>query len=293
MHILTTSGFKDYQLLDSGHGQRLERVQDHTFVRPDPQCLWSPALPTGQWQAASAIFEKRLSGSREQWYYKKRLPDRWPVQYGHLTFYARCTPFKHLGFFPEQHLHWDWMTKLIAKANRPIKVLNLFAYTGIATSACASAGAQVTHVDASKPAITWARDNAIASNLDDKPIRWIEDDCLAFVQREARRGNKYDAILMDPPVYGHGPNGKPWDFMKDFPQLLQTCTSLLSPNPLFLLINAYAISASSIMLENMLKALMSKFGGQISAGELCLQESSARRNLLSTGLYARWSENSK
>ena len=287
MQILSTAGFPGYALLDSGNGQQLEKVHQWRFVRPDPQCIWQPHLPPSQWRGVDAQFIKTNSRN-EGWQLPRNFPVFWQMQYQKLTWQAKCTPFKHLGFFPEQHLHWDWMQQVLLSAHRPSKVLNLFGYTGLATLTCAAAGAQVTHVDASKPTLTWARHNAALSGLQNAPIRWIPDDCLKFVTREVNRHQTYDAIIMDPPAYGHAPNGKPWDFMKDFPELLKHCVSLLSDKPLFLLINAYTISASPLMLENLLRQATATLGGNISVGELCLQEQNSRKYLLSTGMFARW-----
>ena len=279
MHILATEGWKDYELLDSGDGYRFERFGSFRVVKPDPQAIWKKSLAKEVWDSADAIFEK------DTWV-KKEIPDSWLVTYQDLSFYAKLTPFKHTGIFPEQHLHWDFIKKSIAKKDNSPQILNLFAYTGIASLAAAAAGAQVTHVDASRPAITWAHENQDASHLSGKPIRWILDDVTRFVEKEVRRGKKYDGIIMDPPIYGHGPTGEVWDFPKNFPELTRLCTQLLSDEPLFIIINAYAISASSIMLENVLRDYLKK--GNIEIGELALKEKSQGR-LLSTGIFARWS----
>ena len=215
------------------------------------------------------------------------MPEKWLVHYGPLSFWAKLSPFKHTGIFPEQSVHWDWMMKRIENANRPISVLNLFAYTGLASLAAASAGAAVTHVDASRSAITWANENQEASQLKDKPIRWILDDVLKFVSREIRRGNKYDAIIMDPPIFGHGADGETWKFHDNFPELLHHCRQLLSEKPLFILINAYAISASGIMLGNVLTDMTAGLNGTITVGELALKQMKNSR-LLSTGIFSRW-----
>jgi 23S rRNA (cytosine1962-C5)-methyltransferase len=279
MHILMTEGWKDYELLDSGDGYRFERFGIYKIVKPDPQAIWKKSLTKDEWDSADAIFEK------DTWV-KKEIPDRWLVTYQGLSFYAKLTPFKHTGIFPEQHLHWDFIKKSLVKKNPSPQVLNLFAYTGIASLAAAVAGAHVTHVDASRPAITWAHENQEVSHLGDKPIRWILDDVTRFVEKEVRRGKKYDGIIMDPPIYGHGPTGEVWDFSKSFPELIRLCTQLLSDEPLFIIVNAYAISASSIMLENVLRDYLKK--GEIEIGELALKEKSLGR-LLSTGIFARWS----
>lgn len=330
MNVLTTKGWEDYALLDSGGGKRLERFGSYVLVRPDPQCIWSPTLPAADWEKADAVFEKKSDG-KEGWIRKSAVPERWLMKYKDLSFYAKLSPFKHTGVFPEQHLMWDWMSSVILPARlsggsanegshkidsslsvqndekeiaalpsiarhenntkelgtkHQINVLNLFGYTGIASLAAAVAGAKVTHVDASHPTIGWARENQEASGLTDKPIRWIPDDCVKFVAREVKRGVRYDGIIMDPPIFGHGPDGERWEFFDSFPHLLTLCKQVLTEKPLFIIINAYAISASSIMLENILQDTMRELGGEIESGELALEEESGR--LLSTGIFARW-----
>ena len=308
MLILTAPQWRDYELLDTGNGMRLERFGAYTLVRPDPQILWKPHLDASAWAKADAVFGKDRNG-KEKWVTKRAMPEKWLMQYNDIKFWAKMTPFKHTGVFPEQTVQWDWMKEKIVTAKRPINILNLFAYTGIASLVAASCGAKVTHVDASKPAISWAKENQTASGLSDKfipleassaltqselslgerpltgPIRWMVDDALKFTARELKRGVRYDGIIMDPPVYGHGPEGETWDFMKDFPKLLETCIQLLSDKPVFILVNAYAVSASALMLENVLGDI--GLGGTVEAGELALQEGTSDR-LLSTGIFGRW-----
>jgi len=286
MQILIPTNWTDYELLDSGNGQKLERFGQYTLVRPDPQIIWKQLLPQEEWTKADAVF-KRTTTDKGVWEDHERLPEKWLVHYGPLAFWAKLSPFKHTGIFPEQSVHWDWMMKSIKNAKRPISVLNLFAYTGLASLAAASAGANVTHVDASRAAITWAHENQEASKLKDKPIRWILDDVLKFVTREVRRNNKYDAIIMDPPIFGHGASGETWKFHDNFPELLQLCRQLLSKNPLFILVNGYAISASALMLENVLSDMTTGLNGTITVGELALQQKKQTR-LLSTGIFGRW-----
>lgn len=286
MDILIGHNWKDYALLDTGDGYRLERFGQFSLVRPDPQIIWSKSLPESVWQQADAKFIKQKDG-KEGWETKKSIPEKWLMHQGDVSFWVKKTPFKHTGIFPEQSVQWDWMKKKIENAGRQINVLNLFAYTGIATLVVAAAGAKVTHVDASRPTLSWAKENQTASNLVDKPIRWILDDAVKFCQREIKRGVRYDAILMDPPIYGHGPGGEKWQFHQSFPQLLKICKELFSDNPLFLLINAYAISSSALMLNNILSEHTNNLGGKITYGELALQEEQAKR-LLSTGIYAQW-----
>ncbi len=286
MKILSTPGWDDYVLLDSGDGLRLERFGAYRVVRPDPQIIWKPRLSPAEWKKADAIFDSE----KKQWIIKNHVPEKWLMHYKDLSFYAKLSPFKHTGVFPEQMLQWDWIVQKLKTAEKQNpKVLNLFGYTGIASLAAAKVNASVTHIDASRPTIGWARENQMASKLTDKPIRWILDDAMKFVQREVKRGVVYDGIIMDPPIYGHGPGGEKWDFNESFPKLLSLCRSILSKQPLFILVNAYAISASCLMLENVLNDYVSDLGGTIEVGELALEEQSAKR-LLSTGIFARWSK---
>lgn len=323
MNILTPQNWQEYELLDSGNGQRLEKFGQYILVRPDPQCIWKPSLPESEWKKADAIF-KKTSGEKGIWEKKTKLPEKWQMKYGELAFWVKLSPFKHTGVFPEQAVQWEWIKDQLSvfssqlsdssksvvsqsvsetdqqKTDKPtaenrqprtdnqINILNLFGYTGIASLAAAAAGAKVTHIDASYPTIGWARENQQLSGLDEKPIRWILDDAMKFCERELKRGVKYDGIIMDPPIYGHGPKGETWDFDKSFPKLMELCTKLLSDKPLFVIVNAYAISASAIMLENVLNDYLKDLGGNIESGELALQEKSDR--LLSTGIFARWSK---
>lgn len=283
----------DYELIDSGGRRRLERFGKYLLDRPDPEILWKKSLPGSEWQQADARFEKNWI-KNSSFGRKNHVPEKWTIDSNSLKFWLKLTPFKHTGIFPEQDWEWDFINKQITQyANNPINkgkilnVLNLFAYTGAATLFAAKAGAKVTHVDASRPAITWANENRELNGLADAPIRWIIDDALIFTGREVKRGVKYDAIIMDPPVYGHAPNGKPWDFSKDFPKLLENCRQILSDNPLFVLVNAYAVSTSPTTLQNTLSDYFHSFGGNIDGGELTLKEKSGGR-LLSTGIWTRW-----
>ncbi|MEN9407305.1 MAG: hypothetical protein RLZZ455_521 [Candidatus Parcubacteria bacterium] len=290
MKILTASGWDDYALLDSGDGKRLERFSKYVLVRPDPEAIWKKKQ-SEIWSKADAVFADEKNNPH--WEHGARVPKEWPVTYKNLTFQARLSPFKHTGIFPEQSVNWEFMEQKIAERVRGSietspNVLNLFGYTGAASLVCAIAGARVTHVDASKPAIGWARENQRLSGLLEKPIRWIMDDAVKFVAREVRRGVKYDAIIMDPPIYGHGPNGEVWDFHRSFPELVSLCRLVLSEKPLFFLVNAYAISSSAIMLNNVLSDYLSERGGTCECGEIALEEKEGKR-LLSTGIFARWS----
>ena len=279
---------KDYDLVDSGEERRLERFGKYLLDRPDPQIIWKKTLPVGDWQKADAYFERTVE-DRGRWVIKTNIPERWQLEYNGIKFWARLSPFKHIGVFPEQSIQWDYIYKSIKSTNQEINVLNLFAYTGIASLFAAKASAKVTHLDSSKPAVTWANENRTLNGMEDAPIRWIIDDAVTFTGREIKRGVKYDAIIMDPPVYGHGPTGEVWDFNRDFPMLLENCKQILSPTPLFVLVNTYAISSSSITLANSLNDYFGNLGGKIENGELTLKEKSAGR-LLSTGIWARWSK---
>lgn len=289
MNVLSTKGFKDYELIDSGNGQRLERFGKYTLVRPDPQVIWKPKKDNSFWEKADAVYES--FGNKGKWINKNKVPEKWLISYKDISFFCKLTPFKHTGVFPEQSLQWDFMSEILnsmPKEKIQPSVLNLFGYTGVSSLICAANGAKVTHLDASHPAIGWARENQKASGLMQKPIRWILDDALKFTQREVKRNVKYDGIIMDPPIYGHGPEGEKWDFNESFPQLMEICKNILSPNPLFVIVNAYAISSSSIMLNNVLKDYLGDLGGNFEYGELALQEKDSER-LLSTGIFARWS----
>jgi 23S rRNA (cytosine1962-C5)-methyltransferase len=281
-----------YELLDSGDGEKLERFGTVVLSRPDPQALWQKSRPKADWDAASAEFTRteRLGS----WKYKPGAIEKWTIPFGGLTMVVKPTAFKHTGLFPEQALNWDWSRKLIleAKAKDPkaeIEVLNLFGYTGGASLAAAEAGANVTHVDGSKSAITWARENADSSKLSDKPIRWILDDARAFVARELKRGRRYDGIIMDPPAFGHGPAKEVWKIEEHFTWLIEDCMKLLSDKPLFFLVNGYSAGYSSIAYANNLRQLSEKHGGTLETGELAIEESGTGR-LLPCGIFARWNK---
>ncbi|HET9946861.1 MAG TPA: class I SAM-dependent methyltransferase [Patescibacteria group bacterium] len=284
MQTLICQGWKDYELLDSGNGMRLERFGPYITARPDPQAIWLPSLAPIDWQDADVFF-KRTSAEKGIWQFKRRIPEKWLMHWKDVSFWTRLTSFKHTGVFPEQALHWKFIDETITKSKKEISVLNLFGYTGISTVVAAAAGAKVTHVDASKPSIFWAKENLEASKLSQKPVRWILDDAVKFVEREIRRGSTYDAIIMDPPIYGHGPTGQIWKFQESFPKLMKLCSQLLSKDPCFMIVNAYAISASSIMLGNVLGGYLKT--GTLEVGELALEEKTSKR-LLSTGIFARW-----
>ena len=289
MKVLQTEGWEDYELVDSGENRRLERFGKYLLDRPDPQIIWKKTLPEADWQKADAKFE-RLENDKGEWTQKVSIPESWVINYNSLKLVAKLSPFKHTGIFPEQVLNWQYVNKRISECeNKKVNVLNLFGYTGIASLVAAEAGATVTHLDASRPAMGWFRENQEESKLMQKPIRLILDDALIFTEREAKRGVKYDAIIMDPPVYGHDPKGNTWEFNRDFPKLMENCRKILSDKPLFVLVNTYAISSSAITLGNVMKDYLADLGGTIEEGELALKEKSAGR-LLSTGIWARWSK---
>lgn len=285
--ILTTLPSADYALLDSGEGEKLERYAGFVLSRPDPQALWPKRLPQSEWQKAGAVFSRE--NEKAGWQIKKQPPKNWQAKINGLTFGIKFSAFKHTGVFPEQVGNWEWIKKIL-NDSKPAQVLNLFGYTGGATLAAAQAGAEVCHLDGSKPAVHWASENAILSGLDKKPIRWIVDDAVAFVQREIKRGRRYDGIIMDPPAFGHGPKGELWRIEKDFLKLLELCQQVLSPQPLFFLINGFASGYSAIAYQNNLLKLVTRFGGKLETGELTIKEEGQDGRLLPCGIFARWSK---
>lgn len=285
-----TNDWKDYEIIDAGNGEKLENWNGVKLRRPDPQAMWD-VDNYEKWQNIDAFYHRSSKGGGS-WDFKKKLPSYWAVKYKELIFKVSPTDFKHTGLFPEQAVNWDYMMNKIKNSKRPIKVLNLFAYTGGATMACSKAGAQVVvHVDASKGMVEWAKENMHLSNLDGNHIRFIVDDCLKFVEREFRRGNKYDAIIMDPPSYGRGPNGEVWKFEKNIYTLISSCMNILSDEPLFFLINSYTTGISDIVLSNILKTTMLKrYSGKVESGEIGLPIT--RDNMiLPCGIYGLWEEN--
>lgn len=282
--------WKDYECIDAGSGEKLERWNGIILRRPDPQAMWYKSK-SRQWENVDGHYFRSNKGGGE-WKFYKKLPDYWKVSYKNLTFKISPTNFKHTGLFPEQAVNWDFMMDKIKSSNRKIKVLNLFAYTGGATMACSSAGADVVHVDASKGMTEWAKENMRLSGLENNFIRFIVDDCLKFVEREYRRGNKYDAIIMDPPSYGRGPNGEVWKFEDSIYTLINACLKILSDHPLFVLINSYTTGISSIVLENILKTTILPLypGGIVDAGEVGLPITNGNL-VLPCGIYGRWQSN--
>lgn len=265
-----TSDWKDYELLDCSSGERLERWGNVTLVRPDPQVIWKTPKKHPAWRRVDAVYHRSSSGGGN-WEIKNKIPSFWSIGYGDLNFNVKTMGFKHTGIFPEQAVNWDYTAKLIKNAGRPVKVLNLFAYTGGATVACLKAGAEVVHVDASKGMVQWAKENAVASGVADRKVRWIVDDCVKFVQREIRRGNKYDIIIMDPPSYGRGPGGEIWKLENEVYSFVELCSQVLSDNPIMVLINSYTTGLSPAVMQYILGALIKpKFGGVAESDEIGL-----------------------
>ena len=278
--------WKDYEIIDMASGEKLERWGNIKLIRPDPQIIWKNKSIPSEWKSANARYNRSSTGGGA-WEYSKRLPESWQVKYKNLTFNIKPMGFKHTGLFPEQAVNWDWMINKIKQSKRDIKVLNLFAYTGGATVACLSAGASVCHVDSSKGMTTWAKENVESSGLREKPVRFIIDDVVKFVQREIRRGNKYDAIIMDPPSYGRGKNGEVWQFENNIADLVELCTQVLSDNPLFFSINSYTTGISSKVLANLLELNMKRYNGKITSGEIGLPMKNSKL-VLPCGIYGRW-----
>lgn len=279
-----SNNWQDYEIIDMGSGEKLERWGKYSLRRPDPQIIWENDLSN---TSCDAAYHRSDKGGG-YWENIKNVPDRWQIKYNDLTFNVKLMSFKHTGVFPEQAVNWEYMIDKIKKSNRQIKVLNLFAYTGGATVACTYAGAVVTHVDSSKGMVDWAKENMESSNLSDRPVKYIVDDVNKFVEREIRRGNKYDAIIMDPPSFGRGANGEVWKLEDNLFDLIKLCTQVLSDNPLFFLINSYTTGLSSTVLENILNVTVnSTCKGKISSGEIGLPMKNSTL-VLPCGIYGRW-----
>ena len=289
--VMRTTGWKDYALIDSGGGRKLERYGPYRVVRPEPQCLWRPRLSDADWADADAVFDPTDEDEAGRWRFKGQARDAFPLAWRKVRFHGRFTAFRHLAFFPEQAANWEWLEARLR--SRPGRVLNLFGYTGVASLAAAAAGAQVTHVDASKKAIGWARENAELSGLADRPVRWICEDARRYVQREIRRGTRYDGIILDPPKYGRGPTGEIWRLFEDLPGLLADCVQLLSDDASFLLLNGYAERISGLSLGALMAEAVGARGGRIDWGELALMEETTPPGAAERGVglsfFARWS----
>lgn len=283
------NNWKEYEVIDCSAGEKLERWGKYTLLRPDPQVIWETEKKDRRWKRLNAHYHRSKKGGG-QWEFFD-LPEQWDLHYKELTFRLKPFSFKHTGLFPEQAVNWDWFSEKIRQAQRPVKVLNLFAYTGGATLAAAAAGASVTHVDASKGMVTWAKENAVASGLAEAPIRWLVDDCVKFVEREIRRGNQYDGIIMDPPSYGRGPKGEIWKIEEKIYPLVQLCEKILSNDPLFFLINSYTTGLQPAVLSYMLGSTVAKkYGGNVKADEIGLPVT-ASGLVLPCGASGRWEKN--
>ena len=279
----------DYALLDSGAGRKLEQYGPYRIVRPEGQAIWQPAMPESEWNRADAVF----TGNTDEegigrWHFPRQpLGETWPMRHDGIDYLGRFTSFRHVGVFPEQASHWRHIEELIRAAHRPVRVLNLFGYTGLASLVAARAGAEVTHVDASKKAIGWARENQELARLGDKPIRWIVEDAMKFAEREERRGSRYDIVLFDPPAYGRGPKGEIWQLFDDLPAMAELCRAILTPQPLAVVLTAYSIRASFFAIHALMRDTFAGLGGTVESGELVIREKAAGR-ALSTSLFSRW-----
>lgn len=287
--ILEVGPGDDYTLIDSGDGRKLERYGPYRIVRPEGQAIWRPARGNEEWAAVDAVFtgDTEEEGMGRWRFPREALGETWPMNYNGLAYLGRFTSFRHVGVFPEQASHWAHMEGLIREAKRPVKVLNLFGYTGLASLVAARAGAEVTHVDASKKAIGWARENQEVAGLTDRPIRWICEDAQKFAEREARRGRAYDIVLLDPPAYGRGPKGEIWQLFEDLPVLVDTCRDILTLRPLAMVLTAYSIRASFFATHALMRDCLAGAGGRVESGELVIREEAAGRRL-STSLFSRW-----
>ncbi len=284
--VLRTTAWPDYALLDSGGGRKLERFGPYTVVRPEPQCVWTPGSPAA-WESATAVFDPTGEEDEGRWRFGARAPERFPLAWGGVRFHGRFTPFRHLAFFPEQAANWTWLHERLSGQPGGARVLNLFGYTGVASLVCADAGAAVTHVDASKKAVGWARENAELAGLADRPMRWIVEDARRYVQREVRRGSRYEGIILDPPKYGRGPGGEVWRLFEDLPGLLADCAALLSDKAGFLLLNGYAERLSGLSLAHAVREALAGRPGRIDWGELALVEEGGGREV-GLSFFARW-----
>jgi 23S rRNA (cytosine1962-C5)-methyltransferase len=288
--LLSPADWSEYALLDSGDEERLEQFGMYRLRRPDPTCLWGKTLPATEWQKADASYQRSFQ-DKGTWRTTPNFPEHWNVSWQQLRFQLKLTPFKHTGLFPEQSAHWAWLQDIcqrrVPQTSEP-KVLNLFGYTGAASMVAAAAGAKVTHLDASRAAIGWAKTNQVLSNLDLRSIRWILDDAIAFVRREVKRGVKYHGLIMDPPIYGHGPKGERWDFRTSLPELMHLCSQVLAPDAWFVVMNAYAVSTSALTLHTLVSQMMAAHTGKVDAGELVIPHQANPEQLLSTGIWARW-----
>ena len=287
LQLISSPDWQGYDLLDSGDGEALEQVGPYTLLRPEPQAIWSKALPKEIWDAADATMVPTSGEQGGYWTFKQPIDESWVIDYKGLKSEIRLSTSRHIGVFPEQATHWDWIEDQIRTAKRPLKVINLFGYTGMATAAAARAGAQVTHVDASKHAVEWASHNLALSGLDKAHVRWLVEDARKYLKREAKRKSFYDGIILDPPKFGRGPGGRVWEYFEDISSLLKLCKRVLTPNPRFICLTSYAIQASALVPHQTLQEIVSGFEGEITSGELVTVEKS-RGRILSHALYTRW-----
>ncbi len=283
-----TRAWGDYALVDSGQGRKLERYGRYTVVRPEPQCVWEPR-DAAAFDRADALFDPQGEDDDGRWRFGGKPIDAFPRSWGDVRFTARFTPFRHLAFFPEQAANWAWVDQRIRARKRPTRILNLFGYTGVASLVCSAAGADVTHVDASKKSVAWARENAELSGLADRPIRWIVEDARRYAARERKRGSLYDGIILDPPKYGRGPTGEVWRLFEDLPGLLEDCAAILEPDAEFLLLNAYAARISGLSLAHLMDQATAGRAGRIDWGELALAEEGDDARAIGLSFFARWS----
>jgi 23S rRNA (cytosine1962-C5)-methyltransferase len=287
LHLETPERWQDYELLDTGDGEALERFGPYRLVRPEPQAIWSKGWPEKEWHAADATMISTGGESGGDWKIRQTVRQPWVMDYQGLKCEIRLSRSRHIGVFPEQASHWDWIEDQVKSAKRPLKVINLFGYTGMATAAAARAGAQVTHVDASKHAVAWASHNLDLSGLGQAPVRWLVEDARKYLQREAKRKSFYDGIILDPPKFGRGPSGKVWDYFEDISGLLKLCKRVLAPNPRFICLTSYAIQASALIPHQALQEIVKGLGGNMSSGELVTVDKS-QGHILSHSLFSRW-----
>jgi 23S rRNA (cytosine1962-C5)-methyltransferase len=286
--VMKTMGWADYGMIDSGGGRKLERYGSYRVARPEAQHLWTPSLPLADWAAADAVFEASDEEDAGRWRFSQALPETWPMGWRGVKFHGRFTAFRHLAVFPEQAANWAWLDERLATDKPERRILNLFGYTGVASLVAAARGARVTHVDASKKAVGWARENAALSGLENAPVRWICEDARKYVQREVRRGARYDGVILDPPKYGRGPTGEVWRLHEHLPDLVAGCAGLLSEDASFLLLNAYSERISGLALAGLLGEVLDGRPGVIDWGELALMEESGGRGA-GLSFFARWS----
>jgi 23S rRNA (cytosine1962-C5)-methyltransferase len=287
LRLLAPTGWQDYELIDSGRGEALERIGPYRLVRPEPQAIWSRGLPKKVWDAADAEMFPTGGESGGDWNYRKSIKQPWVIDYHGLKCEIRLGKSRHIGVFPEQASQWDWIEEQIKSAGRPLRVINLFGYTGMATAAAARAGAEVTHVDASKHAVSWASHNLDLSDLGQAPVRWLVEDARKYLRREAKRQSYYDGIILDPPKFGRGPSGRVWSYFEDISDLLEQCRKVLTKQPRFVCLTSYAIQASALVPHQALEEVLKPFGGHFSSGELVTVDSS-QGHILSHSLYTRW-----